>query len=266
MIDPRPPIKPANEPALSGGDGAAKSPPIENASADERASADKHAQKPQRDGLNLFVQTERSRDDHLSLFARLGQYTRFVFFGKWFLGGFALLLLLSLMVWPFLSPTTGTRISFVSGGKGVKNAAAPQMLNPRYQSVDKKLQQYSVAARVATQAEEDLVKMQEVAAELFFIDNSWLNVTANSGEYVESKQELDLYGNVVLSHAAGHVFVTEHVHMNVATATAGGEQAITGTGPIGKLLATGFKIRDNGDYMFFGKQGRVYLTITKAKK
>lgn len=221
-----------------------------------------------RESLQLFIRQTSSMDDHESLFGKLARYTRFVLFGKWFLGGFAILMLLVLTLWPLIGHKSGTRVSLVSSAvvPGAGDNDAPRMLNPRYQSIDKKNRQYTIAASSATQQTKDLVLLETVASELLFDDQSWLTVSANKGDFTESTEMLNLFGNVILDHAAGYKFVTEHAYIDVDAATAEGNGAVNGAGPMGKLLATGFKIRDNGDYMFFGKEGRVHVTITKEQQ
>lgn len=216
-----------------------------------------------RASLGMFVQDARSQKDQASLFGMLARYTRFVFLSKWMLGGFAVILLVSLIAWPFFAAQEGTRIALSGDGAAPGSSSAPAMFNPRYQGVDGNERQYTVTALKAIQQTKDIVLLDAVNAEMFFADQSWLTVTAQSGEFIDSAQRLRLNGNVTLTHANGNVIVTEHANIKLKENYAWGDGQVVGSGPTGKLLATGFEIMDNGAIMRFGKQGRVTVTIIR---
>lgn len=223
---------------------------------------------PSRGGslLHMFVPGDRTAADHASLFSRLTRYTRFVLLSKWFLGVFAVVLLVVLIAWPLASSQDGSRISFAgeaAGGPDKAGSSSPTMFNPRFQGVDGQQRQYTVTADKAIQQTKDLAKLENVKGELFFGDQSWLTITADTGDFSEKEQLLNLYGNVTMIHAAGYQVVTNVAHMRVKENYAWGDGPVNGVGPTGKLLATGFEIRDNGSRMVFGKQGRVSVEISR---
>lgn len=214
--------------------------------------------------LHMFVPGARSEDDHASLFGMLTRYTRFVLLSKWFLGVFAVLLLITLIVWPLVSGQGDSRISFVGQTKGVDgDTSYPTMFNPRFQGVDDKMRQYVVTADQAIQQSKELVQLVNVKAELFLADQSSMTISADAGTFADNQQLLTLTGNVTLVHANGYVVVTDKAYMRVKENYAWGDGPVQGTGPTGKLLATGFEIMDNGNRMLFGKQGRVNVTIIR---
>ncbi len=204
------------------------------------------------------------------VFQRIGRYTKFVFFSKWLLGIIALLILLLLMLWPLLSQDgAGVRISFVSGegvASGVLNAAAPVMQNPRFQGVDNKDQPYLVTADRAIQHSATHVTLEKVKAELSLKDQNWLTLTSTRGEFRDDKKILYLLDGVVLQHQQGYIVVTDRAAVDTVKSTAYGDKSVQMQGPMGNLLATGFEIRDNGNYMKFGLSGRVTVNIKKSAK
>lgn len=215
--------------------------------------------------LGMFIPGARSEDDNASLFIMLARRARFVLLSKWFLGVFALVLLASLIIWPLLQSQEGTRISLTSSGENMAGGASfPTMFSPRYQGVDGNLRQYTVTADKAVQQSKERVLLENVSAEMFFQDQSWMTMTSQRGHFSEKNQLLTLDGNVTLTHANGNVVVTEHANIKVKENYAWGEGQVSSTGPTGKLLATGFEIRDNGSSMRFGKQGRVTVIIKKS--
>jgi lipopolysaccharide export system protein LptC len=204
------------------------------------------------------------------VFSRIARYTKFVFFGKWALGLVALIILVSLMLWPLLSHEGGgVRISFVSDegtGEATVNGVSPVMESPRFQGVDSKGQPYLVTATRATQQSPKLVTMENVRAELTLKDQNWLQITSKNGEFHDDKKLLYLLDGVVMQHQEGYVVMTDRAAVDTAQSIAYGDRPIQAQGPIGNLLATGFEIRDNGNYMKFGLSGRVTVLIKKSQK
>ncbi|MFZ4124789.1 MAG: LPS export ABC transporter periplasmic protein LptC [Rickettsiales bacterium] len=201
------------------------------------------------------------------LFARLTRYTRFVLFSKWFLAVFALAVIAFLIGWPLLTrDTSGMRVSFVvTENKDGSHAVSPMMSNPRYQGVDKKGQKYTVTALQGVQRTPVIIDLEKVQADMFMRDESWLSLTADRAEFHDDTKLLYLLGNVTMFHDGGYSFLTERAVIDTNTSQAAGDKAVTGQGPMGNLLATGFEIRDNGSIIKFGGQGRVTMELVKAK-
>ncbi|MBN8543342.1 MAG: LPS export ABC transporter periplasmic protein LptC [Alphaproteobacteria bacterium] len=201
------------------------------------------------------------------LFARLTRYTRFVLFSKWFLAIFAVLVIAFLIGWPLLTrDTSGMRVSFVvTENKDGSRAISPMMKNPRYQGVDKKGQKYTVTALQGVQRTPVIIDLEQVQADMFMTDESWLSLTADRAEFHDDSKLLYLLGNVTMFHDGGYSVVTERAVVDTNTSQAAGDMAVSGQGPMGNLLATGFEIRDNGNIIKFGGQGRVTMELVKAK-
>ena len=202
------------------------------------------------------------------LFARLARYTRFVFFSKWFLAIFAVIVIVFLIGWPLVTrDTSGVRVSFVvTENPDGSRALSPVMKNPNYQGVDKKGQKYRVTALTATQRTSTIIDLVNVQADMFLADKSWLSMTADKGEFHDDTKLLYLLGNVTIFHDGGYSFITDRAAVDTNTMQAAGDKAVSGQGPMGNLLATGFEIRDNGTLIKFGGQGRVTMELVKADK
>lgn len=201
------------------------------------------------------------------LFHRITRYTRFVLFSKWFLAVIAVIVIGFLIAWPLLTrDSSGMRVSFVvtENADGTR-AVSPVMKNPHYQGVDKKGQKYTVTAKEAIQRTSIIVDMKQVQADMFLTDQSWLSLTADRAEFHDDTKLLYLVGNVTIFHDGGYSFLTERAVVDTNTSQAAGDKQVTGQGPMGNLLATGFEIRDNGTVIKFGGQGRVNMELVKAK-
>ena len=206
--------------------------------------------------------------DHL--FKRFGRATRFVLVSKWFLAVFALILLFMLVVYPMTEKQSGARLSFVNEDSDnmhpdPSQASAPSMARPIYEGVDKNGHQYRITGGKATQITKDMIELSDVEAMLESGD-SFVSVTAEKAQYLQEEKRIELIGNVNVLHGKGYNFVTPAATINTATMDVTGTQEISGEGPMGKLLATGFEIRDNGNQVRFGGTSRVNVTIDKGRQ
>lgn len=204
--------------------------------------------------------------DHL--FSRFSRTTRFVLFSKWFLAVVATILLVVLIVVPMLEKRSGARLSFVSEEGMQSNpssaATAPSMARPVYQGTDEKGRKYRITGGRATQITTDMIELDQVEATLENGEN-YITVTADKAQYKQEEEAVELIGNVNVVHGKGYRFITPAATVNTDTMDVTGNQEISGDGPMGKLLATGFEIRDNGETIRFGGQSRVNVTFNGGK-
>jgi hypothetical protein len=200
------------------------------------------------------------------VFGYLARYTKFVFFGKWALGGVALLILVMLIAWPlFISGNAGMRISLSSQEANGMNSGAPVMQNPRYQGNSSDGQPYTVIAKRAIQQSDSVILLEKIKGDLSTKRQKWLSLTAENGRFEDTQKILILHDGVVMKHQDGHIVITDRAFVDTRQFIARGDKEVQMQSPIGSLLATGFEIRDNGDYMKFGTKGRVKVDIKKSR-
>lgn len=220
---------------------------------------------PQRKGLSANWAVREV--DHL--FSRLGRYTRFVLYSKWFLALFAGVLLVALVIWPLIAKdNSGVRVSFIGTQEGKAlgaGGAAPTMSTPVYEGTDEKGQQYYVTGDRAIQGENGLIIIENVKGTLTTASGSKVNLSATKAEYYQTQARIELIGDVNVLHDSGYHFVTPTATVDTNTMYVHGKQEVSGTGPMGNLLATGFEIVDNGSQVRFGQTGRVNVVIDQAK-
>lgn len=199
------------------------------------------------------------------LFSRFRRYTQFVLFSKWFLGVFAIALLASLIAWPLLSKdSSGIRISFTDVGVANNgNVASPVMNNPEFRGSGEHGQQYKISGTKATQVTPSLVVLEPVEAQLLQQSGSWMSLTANRADYHQDSKMIELSGAVNVINNQGYSFITEHAFVDADSMDMHGEVPVSGTGPFGNLLASGFVITDDGQHIVFtnggGSQVRVQI-------
>lgn len=200
------------------------------------------------------------------LFVKVARYTRFVLFSKWFLGVFALLILVGLIAWPLITnDNSGVRVSFVSTD-GTVSGTHPVMNAPRFSGSDHRGQQYTITAKQAIQQTPQTVLLEQVEGQLLGASGRVLMARANSALFHQDTKMVELSGNVNLMDDQGMFFVTEKLVVNVGTMDVDGSEKIEGSTASGKLVATGLKIRDSGNSITFGTVPRVNVTIQAMRQ
>lgn len=219
------------------------------------------AEKKHRLSANWAVQEV----DHL--ISRFSRYTRFVLYSKWSLAGLALLLIVALIAWPYFTrDTSGLRVSFMSAGSIThKPGLLPRMNKPRYSTTTAAGDAFTITGEAAIQQSETMIVIEKVNGELVKKDASWLSLSADRAEYEQGSSKLVLKGNVNVVNDVGYNFVTQSASIDTKTMHVVGQESISGVGPSGKLLASGFEITDNGKQVRFGGKSRVSIQIESSK-
>jgi lipopolysaccharide export system protein LptC len=94
-------------------------------------------------------------------------------------------------------------------------------------------------------------------------------VRAKTGWYREDTRILDLRGAVTLDDATGYHFVTEHALVDTVKNDIDGEAYIEGRGPLGRIAASSYSVKDGGAHVYFTGQvkGRIeHHAATAAPK
>lgn len=221
------------------------------------------ADQPQSKGLGANWAVREV--DHL--FQRAARYTRFVLFSKWFLAIIAMILISVLMIYPLLrKDNSGMRITFSgTDTKSASTAENPTMNSPVYEGTDKSNQPFRLTGKRAIQMGGGVIKVEEVEGQLLMKNDNFISLTADSAEYHQEQHIIDLLGHVRVVQGSGYTFNTNSARVDTSTQDVTGSEQITGEGPQGNLLATGFQIRDNGKRILFGGSGRVNVTVDRTK-
>ncbi len=202
------------------------------------------------------------------IFSRLARYTRFVGYSKWSLMVVALLLIATLIAWPLITKdSSGVRISFVDKTGKTDDPSSPVMNSPEYRGVGLNGQQYKINGIRATQKTPALVVIDKVEAQMLKADGSWFSLTADRADYMQEKKQIQLFGNVNVIDMRANNFITQSATIETDTMHIYGNEAISGTGPLGNILASGFEIRDNGNHIIFTSGSKqLNVTVIREKK
>ena len=189
-----------------------------------------------------------------------GAYSRFVGAMKVVLPLLAAGLVGLVLAWPHLkAKDLRFRIGF--SALQAKATEDPNMLNPRYQGIDKDNQPFTVTADVAFNAAPNSprVELEMPKADITLKDGSWLVLSAETGLYGREALILDLAGRVNLYHDSGYEFRTEKARVELEKGIAHGTDPVHGEGPFGNVDSQGFRILEKGRTVIF--TGRTKLVL-----
>ncbi len=169
-------------------------------------------------------------------------------------------LVLMLVVWSQISPNDDhIRIGLTE--LAPEDIDSVNVVNARYEGMDKKHRPFTVTAVRATQVDRksDILDLTGPKADMTTESGAWLAVSADTGRYARKADVLDLKGSVSLFHDRGFEFHARSVRVNLKESTAVSDEPVEGQGPNGQLTAQGFEVSRGGDRILF--TGRSKLVI-----
>jgi lipopolysaccharide export system protein LptC len=143
------------------------------------------------------------------------------------------------------------------GAAAQNGALVVRMLKPNFQGRDEKGEPYRISAASALRDDKDTAVIT-MESPVFTLGSGGLDetkVTARRGVYREDTRILNLTGDVHLDDGQGYHFVTEHALIDTKTNNVDGEQHVDGFGPLGRIAASSYAIRQGGAHVYFA--GRV---------
>lgn len=179
-------------------------------------------------------------------------YSRIVRFLKFILPIVALVLVVIVVVWPYIQKESiQLTIGFATGT--VDSTDQPSMINPRYTGTDSEQQPFSVTADLARNLVLDTtqVELEMPKADITLEDGTWLVITAETGVYARTEEQLDLSGAVNMFHDQGYELLTDAVRIDLDARTAESITPVVGQGPIGELSSEGFRMNNVERVIYF---------------
>lgn len=171
-----------------------------------------------------------------------------------------------LMVWPRVETTMETLPREAVVPSSDPAVGANELLNPRFESRDKKNQPYSVTAARAMQSANDpkLVLLDKPMADITLEDGTWLAAEAVKGSYRQEEETLLLEGHVRLFHDDGYELLTEKILVNIGGEEAWSDVPVRAQGPAGTIDATGLTASGPQQKLVF--TGPAKLVLTRSVK
>jgi lipopolysaccharide export system protein LptC len=161
------------------------------------------------------------------------------------------LIMLGLAGWAAIS-TFFWRTSFGRAGAGIEI----HMVRPNFQGRNDAGKPFLLSASTAVRDSTDAarVTLEDPVFTLGSAADDRTVVHARHGVYREDSRMLDLTGAVTLDDAQGNHFATEHALVNTLKSDVDGEQHIDGHGPLGRIAASSYAVRDAGAHVYFTGQ------------
>ena len=194
------------------------------------------------------------------------RHTRFVTGLKIGLPLAAAALVVALVTWPYMTSRVGSglRLSFANVETTADGTVT--MTNARYIGTDRGGQPFTITAGSATQDPDvpDRIVLDHPAGDVTLENGAWLSLSAVRGVYRQDSRVLELAGDVSLFADSGYELRTEEALIDLDRRTAAGDRPIEGQGPLGHVMAAGFRASDGGRKLEL--LGPVRLTLYPATK
>lgn len=147
-----------------------------------------------------------------------------------------------------------------------RQVGANELLNPHYESRDRKDQPYTITAARAMQSASDpqVVLLESPAADITLKNGTWLAARAKKGTYRQQDERLLLEGEVRLFRDDGYELLTEKMLVNIKSQEAWSDAPVRAQGPAGTLDATGLTANGAKETLVF--TGPVKLVLNRSVK
>lgn len=122
-----------------------------------------------------------------------------------------------------------------------------ELLNPKFESMDKKSQPYTITADRAVQGEKnkDLIMLERPVGVMTMENGARVHMNSDTGAYRQDTERFFLQGGVNLRHDAGYALQSEEAHIDLKQNFAWSEKPVRGQGPDMTIDAKG--VRANGE-------------------
>ena len=168
----------------------------------------------------------------------------------------------------FVAPEFEDTIEPLAKEEILPNSASAQneLINPRYESVDKDLQPFTITADKAVQDQNnpELVLLSDPTADMSLKDGTWVAVKSEEGIYEQNTEKLLLKGDVKLFHDSGYQLETEELRVNMKVQEAFSDQDVTAQGPEGTINAIGLEANGNDNTLFFKGPAIMVLNVNDS--
>ena len=174
-------------------------------------------------------------------------YGYFVSLLKLVLPTVALVLIVSVVLWPMLNDQE-KRFNVNITKADRESAKNMQIFNATYSGMMANDSQFTITAEQTEQTnpEDDLVALTNPKGDILGVNGSWYAVTANEGQLNKKTNTLELWDNVNAFQDTGMELLTDNVVIDFENNSAYGLDPVKGQGPIGNVEAEGFRLHDGG--------------------
>jgi lipopolysaccharide export system protein LptC len=184
---------------------------------------------------------------------------------KYGLPAIALLILLTLILWPHFQRwhyDTLPRLEDITSVVQKNNTAT----YPAYKGVDKNNQPYTISAEQGREISADEIELSLPAMEIILKSGSKVTLSASSGTFNKAKNNIHLLGNVVLTHSGGYSLETSQAWLDLEQGKAFTNDPVWGNGPLGTIQAKEFYLDEKNDMISFKGQSQLFIHAEQRKE
>lgn len=147
-----------------------------------------------------------------------------------------------------------------------KEIVQNELLNPKFESRDKKNRPYEIIAARAVQgkANKNLIMLERPIGTMSLSDGGQVRVEARSGAYRQDTERFYLEGDVTLAQGQDYALRSSEAHVDLQESLAWTDKAVSGQGPDMMIEAQGLKANaKTGEIVF---KGPTKLTLSGGFK
>lgn len=136
-----------------------------------------------------------------------------------------------------------------------------RMSSPRFTGMSADNRPYRVIADAAIQDlnDHDLVRLQNLQADIAMTDGSWLSLNAKGGLMHNGLQTLQLDGQIEVYSELGYAFYTESALIDLNVGSMSADQPVRLQGPMGHLRARTMRASERGSNLHFAGDVKVVI-------
>lgn len=144
----------------------------------------------------------------------------------------------------------------------MQNITKNELINPKFESMDKKQQPYKITADRAVQGEKnkDLIMLDRPIGVMTMKGGVNITVHSDAGAYRQDTERFFLQGSVLMEHGDGYSLFSEEAHIDMKQNFAWSEKDVRGRGPNILIDAKGVRANGNtGEIIFAGPAKLILL-------
>lgn len=137
---------------------------------------------------------------------------------------------------------------------------------PAYKGVDKNNQPFTLSAEQGMEILANEIELSSPNMEIILNTGARVTLSASSGTYNKTMNNLHLIGNVILTHSHGYSLETSQAWIDCNLGNAYTNDPVWGNGPLGSIQAKGFSLDAQGDKISFKGKAELYLRTKQGLK
>lgn len=145
--------------------------------------------------------------------------------------------------------------------EGGREISKNELLSPKFQSIDNAGRPYEITAEKALQdaADENIILLEDPVGVVELGEKKSLTIRGIDGVYVQSQQNLNLKGDVQLTHSDGYDMYTQELSLDMKNSRAENNVDVRVEGPVGTIDAKGLEADGESSLLIF--KGPATLTL-----